>query len=144
MSQEQPPTPVEFSAGADETAIEFSDEGLTTSCPVTRVGEGLYRLDGVPIGSESAAFGDVIEAEVVGGGRLRFRRVAQASGWRVYDFILPGAWLDGDRGKRFLAELDDMGAHWERVFGGMLFICVPSERASDPTPTIQAEFRLAT
>jgi hypothetical protein len=147
MSQEHPPSSsvdVELKVGDDEAAIEFPAEGLTTSCPVTRLGNGLYRLDGVAIGSESAAFKDVIEADEVGSGKLRFRRVAQPGGWRVYDHVLPRGWLDSDRGKGYLAELDAKGVHWERVFGGVLFICVPPGLAFDPTPSIQAAIRPAT
>jgi hypothetical protein len=147
MSQEQPPTsdvPVEVKVGDDEAAIEFPAEGLTTSCPVMRVGSGLYRLDGVPIGAESASYNDVIEAEDLGGGKLRFRRVAQASGWRVYDYVLPRGWLDSESGKQYLSDLEAKGAHWERVFGGMLFICVPPELAFDPAASIQAAVRPAT
>jgi hypothetical protein len=141
MSQEQPPTSDVAAAvqvGDDVVAIEFPAEGLTTSCPVARLGNGLYRLDGVAIGSESVAFKDVIEAEEIGNGKLRFRRVAQSSGWQVYVYVLPRGWLDGDRGKGYLAELDAKGVHWERVFGGMLFVCVPPGLAFDPTPSTQA------
>lgn len=147
MSQKQPPTSgvsVEVKVGDDEVAIEFPTEGLTTSCPVARLENGLYRLDGVAIGSESVAFKDIIEAEEIGSGKLRFRRVAQSSGWLVYDYILPRGWLDSDHGKGYLAELDTKGVHWERVFGGMLFICVPPELAFDPTPSIQKAVRPAT
>jgi hypothetical protein len=147
MSQEPPPTPdvaVEVKLGGDEAAIEFPAEGLTTRCPVTRVGSRLYRLDGVPIGAESASYNDVIEAEDLGGGKLRFLRVAQASGWRVHDYVLPRAWLDGEIGKAYLAELDAKGVHWERVFSGMLFICVPPELRFDPSESIQAAVRPAT
>ncbi|HYE18593.1 MAG TPA: DUF4265 domain-containing protein [Tepidisphaeraceae bacterium] len=147
MSQEQPPisdVAVEVQVGDGEAAIEFPAEGLTTSCPVTPVGSGLYRLDGVPIGAESASYNDVIEAEALGRGKLRFRRVAQASGWRVYDYVLPRGWLDSGSGKQYLADLDARGARWERVFGGMLFVCVPPELAFDPTASIQAAVRPAT
>ena len=49
------------------------------SVPLTQVGAGLYRLDGVPLGIESAAFGDIIEAEPGEEGRLRFVCVALLS-----------------------------------------------------------------
>ena len=42
-----------------------------------QVAPGLYRLEGVPVFAESAAFGDIIEAGPVADGRLRFVRVAE-------------------------------------------------------------------
>lgn len=147
MSQDQPPssdTTIKVEVGDDEAAIEFPAEGLTTSCPVTKVGNGLYRLDGVPIGSESATYKDVIVADEVGTAGLRFHRVAQASGWRVYEYVLPSGWLDSEPGTGYLAELTAKGIHWERVFGGMLFICIPPGLAFDPTHSIDAAIGPAT
>ena len=114
-------------AGEEDSLVEFPAEGLTVSVPYTRVGEGLYRLDGVPVGVESAGYRDIIEAEVTEVGRLRFRRVAERSGWRTYDYILPPGRIDGEWGQLLLRELEARGGHWERVFGGLLFICLPPD-----------------
>jgi hypothetical protein len=119
--------------GADEAFVEFPSERVTVSVPLTRVGERLYRLDGVPVFAESAAFGDIIEAETAEGGRLRFVRVAERGGWRTFDYIFPAHKLDGDRAQALLAELTARGGHWERVFGGLLFVCVPPGLELDPS-----------
>ena len=143
MSHEQHPTPdvhVEFNAAGDATTIEFPAEGLTTSCPVTCVGKGLYRLGAIALGTDSAEYGDVIEADEVSSGRLRFRRVAEKSTWRGYSYILPREWFEGDCGKRFLAELDARGVYWERGFGGMLFMYVPPGIPFDAKSAIEATF----
>jgi hypothetical protein len=105
--------------GADEPLVGFPAEGITISVPLTRVGERLYRLDGVPVFAESASFGDVIEAEPGEGGRLRFVRVAEPGGWRTFDYILPAHKMDSEWGQSLLAELTARGGHWERVFGGL-------------------------
>jgi hypothetical protein len=117
----------------DATSIEFPTEGLTASATVTRIGERLYRLDSVPMFTELAAFGDVIEAEPIADAIIRFRRVVTPSNWRVFDFVLPRETVEGETLKQVLARAERVGAHWERVFGGVLYICVPPEVDWDPT-----------
>jgi hypothetical protein len=66
--------------GEEWFVVEFPAENVAVSVPYTHVGDDLYWLDGIPFGVDSAGFGDVIEAEPVGEGRLRFRCVAERSG----------------------------------------------------------------
>ena len=54
--------------GDDEVLIEFPEENVSISVPITRVAENLYRLDAVPVFVEGAGFRDVVEAEPVGEG----------------------------------------------------------------------------
>lgn len=124
--------------GADEPLVEFPAEGVTVSVPLTPVGDRLYRLDGVPVFAASATFGDVIEAEPGDGGQLRFVRVAEPGGWRTFDYILPTYKLDGEWAQSLLAELMARGGHWERVFGGLLFVCIPPDLELDPAPWIDS------
>lgn len=114
--------------------VEFPAEGVTVSVPLTPVGDRLYRLDGVPVFAESAAFGDVIEAEPGDGGRVRFVRVAEPGGWRTFDYMFPAQRLDSEWARSLLAELTARGGHWERVLGGLLFVCVPPGLDLDPAP----------
>jgi hypothetical protein len=95
--------------GEEGFVIEFPAAGMGVSVPYTQVGAGLYRLDDVPFGVESAAFQDVIEAEAVVAGRVRFRCVAERSGWRTHDYALPPGRIEGDRGRAVLRELEDRG-----------------------------------
>ena len=120
--------------GTGEPLVEFPTEGVTVSVPLTAVGDGLYRLDGVPVLAESASFGDVIEADLLADGRLRFVRVAEPGGWRTFDYILPAYRIDSEWGQLLLAELTARGGHWERVLGGLLFVCVPPGLDLDPAP----------
>jgi hypothetical protein len=41
----------------DEPIVEFTTEAVTDSASLTKVGDRLYRLDGVPPFAESASFG---------------------------------------------------------------------------------------
>jgi Domain of unknown function (DUF4265) len=111
--------------GDEEPLVEFPSEGVTVSVPLTQIGDRLYRLDGVPVVAESASFGDVIEAEQGEDGGLRFVRLAERGGWQTYSFVLPAYKIDSEWGQSLLTELTARGGHWERLFGGLLFVCVP-------------------
>jgi hypothetical protein len=119
-----------------ETSIEFPAEGVTASATVTKVGEKLYRLDSVPVMVESVKFRDIIEADEIDGKALRFRRVAQKSDWRVFDFLLANADRESDKIHRVLRRVEQVGGHWERVFGGCLFICLPPNVDWNPTTDV--------
>jgi len=122
---------------AMESLVEFPAEGVTVSVPLTPVGDRMYRLDRVPVFAESASFGDVIEAEPGEGGRLRFVRIAEPGGWRTFNYILPAHKIDGEWGQTLLAEVTSRGGHWERVFGGLLFVCVPPGVDLDLSPWME-------
>ena len=62
----------------------------------------------------------------------------EASGWRTYDFIVPPHRIDSEWGQALLRELEARGGHWERVFNGLLFICIPPGLDLDPTPWVIA------
>ena len=117
----------------DATSIEFPAEGLTTSATVTQIAPRLYRLDSVPLFTELASFGDVIEADRIADDAIRFCRVTKPSHWRVFDFLLPKATVEGEKLKNVLAHAEQVGAHWELVFGDVVYICVPPEVDWDPT-----------
>src|SRR4051794_18774505 len=91
-----------------ETSIEFPAEGVTTSATVTKVGAALYRLDSVPVMIESVKFRDVIEADDIDGKTLRFRRVAEKSDWRVYDFMLARDALESEKTNSVLRKVDEV------------------------------------
>ena len=124
--------------GEDEPLVEFPAECTTVSLPLTPVSDNLYRVVGVPVIIESAAFGDIIETEPGSDGRLRFVRVVESGGWRTFDYILSPSKIDSEWGQLMLQELEDRGGHWERVFGGCLFVCIPPGLDCDPTPWVVA------
>lgn len=138
MSQSEPPideVEVEQVSGAGETSIEFPADRVTDACIVSRLGDRLYRLEGVLL-SELAAFRDVIEAEPVSESKIRFVRVAKASGWRSYSFVLPRDYLDSAKGRSVLQRVEAAGGYWERLFSGVLVICMPPQSAVDPVPWV--------
>jgi hypothetical protein len=53
--------------GTEEPLVEFPAARVTVSVSLPPVGDRLYRLEGVPVFAESAAFGDVIDLPQVPG-----------------------------------------------------------------------------
>lgn len=129
--QSNPPT----SAGPQtvERTIEFPSEGITLTANVTRIGPRLYRLDSVPLLTKSASFKDVIWADASSDGKLIFKRIAQRSGWRVFEFNMSAPFMAGEKLTRIKSRAQSLGAHWEQVFGGVLYICVPPNIDWNPT-----------
>jgi hypothetical protein len=129
--------PISIEFAGDETSVEFPDEQVTVTLELAQVGPRLFRIGSVPIMVEAASFGDIIEAESCADVGLRFVRVAEAGGWRTYDFMLPADLI----GSQHIAAIQDrvlsLGGHWERVFGGVLFLCLPPTTDYDPTEDIQ-------
>jgi uncharacterized protein DUF4265 len=116
----------------DDPHIEFPAESVTISIPITPIGRRLYRLDGIPFAVRSAAYGDVIEAVPGEGGRLQFLRVVAPSGWRTFDFAVPKGWMESERGQALIGKVEALGAHWELMFGGLLFVSIPPDLDFDP------------
>lgn len=67
---------------------------------------------------------------------MRFVRVAEPGGCRTFDYVLSQQKIDGEWGQYLLAELTERGGHWERVFGGLLFVCVPPGFELDHAPWV--------
>jgi len=129
------PFSIEFTGG--EISVEFPDEQVTLPLELALVGPRLFRIGSVPIMVETANFGDVIEAEPRADGSLRFVRISEKGGWRTYEFLIPSHLI----ASQSIAAIQDralsLGGHWELVFGGVLFLCLPPTTDYDPTEDIQ-------
>jgi hypothetical protein len=129
--------PITLSFESDEDGfIEFPEEKVTMTLPMTCLGPNTYRIDAVPVLIEAVSFGDIIEAEKHPVRGLRFLKVITPSNWKTYDFLLPAHLWESEQIKSTLDEVINLGGHWERIFGGVLYICVPPGIAYDPTPKI--------
>ena len=115
----------------EETIIEFPAVDLASSVPVTYVGPNLLRLDGVPLVEDSgASFGDVVRVSPISKNRFRFEKVVEPGGWSTYFYMFSRERFESPEGQLLFGFLDAIEVHWERVFGGILLICIPPELAS--------------
>ena len=130
------PVSIEFT-GENATSVEFPEEQVTVTLELTRVGPRLFRIVSVPIMVKAASFGDVIEADSSASGGLRFVRIAERGGWRTYDFMLPAEMIESAHITTIQDRVISFGGHWERVFGGVLFFCLPPTTDYDPTEDMQ-------
>lgn len=96
---------------------------------VTPISGNLYRLE------ESSLFGelmyhDVIEAEVQPDGSLRLVCVATPSGLRTASWVLAESLFESPELTALLDKVVSIGGNWERTFGGMLTVHLPSAEES--------------
>ncbi len=136
--------PVSFEFDSETaTLVEFPDEQITATLELARIGPRLFRIESVPFMIETVGFGDVIEADSVTNDALRFVRIAARGGWHTYDFLIPAELIESENIAAIQDRILSLGGHWERVFGGILFLCLPPTSDYNPiedmsnTPTIQ-------
>ena len=134
------PIPASFEFDSETaTSVEFPDERTTTTLELALIGPRLFRIESVPFMVEAACFGDVIEADPITDGNLRFVRIAERGGWRTYDFLIPAELIESEHITAIQGRALSLGGHWERVFGGILFLCLPPTSDYDPTEDIQSK-----
>jgi Domain of unknown function (DUF4265) len=120
-------------------SIEFPDEQTAATLELAPIGPRLFRIESVPFMVEAACFGDVIEADSTTNGNLIFVRIAERGGWRTYDFLIPAELIESEHITAIQDRVSALGGHWERVFGGVLFLCLPPTSDYDPTEDMQSK-----
>ncbi|OUS29457.1 hypothetical protein A9Q99_10210 [Gammaproteobacteria bacterium 45_16_T64] len=108
-----------------DVSIVFPGEGLTTGCEVEEIGKDLYILREHPLMSDSAMYGDTIEAVEDSPGQIRFVKVVQESDSQMYDFILTKEIVESEQFKKLKVRLSDNNIFWQNDFGGCFTCFVP-------------------
>ena len=116
---------------------EFVDSTL-----VTPLGEGRYRLELATLAclsTESARearrlpdYGDVIEAIATAPDYLRFVRIVRRARMKKLTYLVSQATIDAPRFALMLGQVQELGGHWERIFGGVLILYLPRGITFDP------------
>lgn len=124
-------------ANPQDVYIEYSEHGFTCDAIVSHLGGNRYRLEDsgalTPV-----SYRDVFEADRKPDGTLLFRRIVERSTWRQFAYLLPRSLVErADELDSILDSVSDMGGHWERVFGGILYIAVPPDVEYDPTADLR-------
>ena len=113
--------------------IHFSHLDLSGTFDVARVGKNEVRLDNVPfLLLDFIGYRDIIEVDENPDGSLTFVRLSQRSGWQTHNFVLSHQQADDPLFLEVCKRADAAGAHWERIFGGLVFVCVPPGSSFDP------------
>lgn len=119
-----------------EYKLQVPEEGVSFDAACSRIAEGVYHLESIPISAQSIAYGDTFEAEEADGG-LRVRRVLRRAGRRNFIFVLSNSTRESGGLRRLLARLERQGAVWEQSFGGLLAISLPAASRYDPTADLR-------
>jgi hypothetical protein len=118
---------------------------------VTPLGDDKYRLEEDPlcfayVGVESARelrrlprFGDEFQALTVGHQELRLVKVVKRARMKRFSFFVSGATVASPQFARVLARVEDLNGYWERVFGGVVIICVPRDCGYDPLEALSRD-----
>ena len=125
---------------ARTTQITLAD-GDTEELLVTQVGPNLYRVEESSLLGE-VQYHDVIEAETLSEGGLRLIRVATPSALKTVSWVLPESAFESPILKALLDRVMAVGGNWERTFGGMLTLHLPSAEEDSIVSEAQAFLRL--
>lgn len=110
-----------------DLSIVFPDEGLVTGCEVEDLGNNQYILREHPLMSESAMYGDTIEALEDSPGQIRFVSVIKKSRAEMYDFLLTKEIISSPRFIELKKRLSKNNIFWQNDFGGCFTCFVPPE-----------------
>ena len=126
-----------------EVSIEYPNGCIDGATLVTPLGSDRYRLDRDPLSCLMAAndhelrrlpnYRDIIEATTLKPNVLKFVRVAERASLRKYDWVLSRDSVGSEGLRKVLLRVESEGGHWDRVFGGILVIYIPTTSPYDPT-----------
>lgn len=115
----------EIDSGQPRTArISFSD-GHEEDLTILPIGGNKFRLEESSLLGE-ATYRDIIEAELQPDGSLRFLRLVAPSGLKTVSCVLSDVQFKSQRLCALLETITAAGGGWERVFGGVLILHVPT------------------
>jgi len=98
---------------------------------LTPLGDRLYRLELSRLCASHPTMGDIIEADSLPDGALKFRRIIKSAGFQRLEFVVNREVAESERLGIFLDTVIGMGGQWERNFGGWLILFLPESASSD-------------
>lgn len=130
-----------------DVSIAYPNGVTDESALVTPLGGGRYRLELDPLScliadrprdlKDLPNYGDVISAEVIGPGALRFVEVVERAPLKRFQFLIPRDVAESRELQTVLSKIDTMDGHWERVMGGVLILCLPKDCNYDPSQDLE-------
>jgi hypothetical protein len=94
---------------------------------LTPLGSKQFRVECSPAFFDRPAVLDVIEADTLANGSLKFRRVVKRSGLKQHRYLLHKEATGSQALTQFIEWLESHGGFWQIVFGGWLILDVPPE-----------------
>jgi hypothetical protein len=115
------------------------EDGVCEEVEVTELSPGGVRLEETPLASASEVyFGDEIELERGEHSVWRFLRVSKRRDHQSVSIPLGSEVADSEELRSILAAVAQQGVHWERAFGGILFLHGPAEEVARARTRIAA------
>jgi hypothetical protein len=99
------------------------EDGVYENVDVSEISRGVVRLDETPIASSAELrFGDVIEVEQGEQGVWRFLRLSKRANHESASVLISREIAGSTELQTVLSQITQLGVHWERAFGGILFL----------------------
>ena len=111
-------------------AVHFAD-GSTEQLSLTLLGSGSYRAEESSPVDDSINLGDVISAEPINEGGIRFFSVSQKSSYTTLRWTISKSAAESEGLPRFLKQVAEVGGLWEQVMGGLLILHIPQSSSFD-------------
>src|ERR1051325_10885846 len=106
--------------------VFFEEDGATAECELLKLSDNIYRVEQVVPFIELVSYHDTIETTTSVDGSLIFRRVVKKSDYTKYDYAVSKKVAESAELRAVLDRVTQLGGYWERMFGGLLFVFLPS------------------
>ena len=93
---------------------------------------GLFRVAVQPWLWEGFGFDDIVELRKMGSDEYEFVRVVERSSLARHCWIVGRETAESKALQALLDDVSDAGGHWERAFGGAVFIALPADSEINP------------
>jgi hypothetical protein len=93
---------------------------------VTPLGGNLYRMEFGRLCASHPDNGDLIKADKLPDGSLRFRRIVKRAGFQKRAYFISKVTAESEGFARFRARVISLGGRWELNFGGYFVLYLPS------------------
>lgn len=110
-----------------EVHFRSGSEKLT----LTPLGADVYRMEFGRLCASHPDNGDVIQADMLADGSLKFRRIVKRANFQRRSYLISKQTAESEKLARFLEKVIALGGKWERIFGGYLVLYLPQTVSFD-------------
>jgi hypothetical protein len=105
--------------------VEIHFRSASEQLTVTPLGDRIYRMEFGRLCASHPDNGDLIEADTLADGSLKFRRIVKRADFQRRGYLISKQTADSENFARLRESVIALGGRWELNFGGYLVLYLP-------------------